>query len=139
MGSTFKMKKNIIFYDGYCVVCSRFIKFLIKIDKDKMYSFANISSQVSTKILGERMKGQDIGKFIILYTDHEIYKKSDAVIKIFTGFGGAFTILNILKIFPKVLRDFIYDSFAKYRYRLFGKYDKCDVPSKEIVDRFIYD
>ena len=29
--------------------------------------------------------------------------------------------------------------FANYRYRLFGKYDKCDVPSKEIVDRFIYD
>ena len=103
MGSTFKMKKNIIFYDGYCVVCSRFIKFLIKIDKDKMYSFANISSQVSTKILGERMKGQDIGKFIILYTDDEIHKKSDAVIKIFTGFGGAFTIFILSFIWIRLL------------------------------------
>ena len=55
------------------------------------------------------------------------------------GFGGLFRIFNLLQIFPRVLRDSFYDLFANYRYRLFGKYDKCDVPSKEIVDRFIYD
>ena len=46
MGSTTKMTNNIIFYDGYCVVCSRFIRFLIKIDRKKLYSFANISSKI---------------------------------------------------------------------------------------------
>ena len=50
MGSTTKMTNNIIFYDGYCVVCSRFIRFLIKIDRKKIYSFANISSKISDKI-----------------------------------------------------------------------------------------
>ena len=85
------------------------------------------------------MDGDQIGKFIVLYSGDKIYKKSDAVIKIFTGFGGLFRIFNLLQIFPRVLRDLFYDLFANYRYRLFGKYDKCDVPSKEIVDRFIYD
>tara|TARA_B100000886_G_scaffold335596_1_gene292924 strand:+ start:1200 stop:1619 length:420 start_codon:yes stop_codon:yes gene_type:complete len=139
MDSTNKMKKNIIFYDGYCVVCSRFIRFLISIDKKKRYSFANISSKISDKILRDRIKEEDIGKFIVLYSGDKIHKKSDAVIKIFTGFGGLFRIFNVLLIFPRILRDLFYDLFANYRYRLFGKYDKCHVPSKEIVDRFIYD
>ena len=132
------MKKNIIFYDGYCVVCSRFIRFLIKIDKRKIYSFANIPSKISDKILRNKMDGDQIGRFIVLYSGDKIYKKSDAVIQIFTGFGGLFKIFNLLKIFPSTLRDLFYDLFANYRYRLFGKYEKCDVPSKEIVDRFIY-
>ena len=51
MGSTTKMKNNIIFYDGYCVVCSRFIRFLIKVDRKKIYSFANISSKISEAFL----------------------------------------------------------------------------------------
>ena len=54
MGSTTKMTKNIIFYDGYCVVCSRFIRFLIKTDKKKIYSFANIPSKISDKILRDK-------------------------------------------------------------------------------------
>ena len=139
MGSTTKMTKNIIFYDGYCVICSRFIRFLIKTDKKKIYSFANIPSKISDKILRNKIDGDQIGKFIVLYSGDKIYKKSDAVIKIFTGFGGLFQIFNVFKIFPRILRDSFYDLFASNRYRLFGKYDKCDLPSKEIVDRFIYD
>ena len=90
------MKKNIIFYDGYCVVCSRFIRFLIKIDKRKIYSFANIPSKISDKILRNKMDGDQIGKFIVLYSGDKIYKKSDAVIQIFTGFGGLFRDLDYL-------------------------------------------
>ena len=118
MGSTTKMTNNIIFYDGYCVVCSRFIRFLIKIDRKKIYSFANISSKISDKILKNKMDGDQIGKSIVLYSGDKIYKKSDAVIKIFTGFGGLFGIFNLLQIFPRVLRDSFYDLFANYRLSL---------------------
>ena len=139
MGTTYKMKRNIIFYDGYCVNCSRFIRQLIKLDKNKKYSFANISSSLSENFLLSKMDKKEVGKFIILYSGDKVYKKSDAVIKIFTGFGGGFILFNLLKVFPKILRDSVYDVFANYRYRLFGKLKQCDIPSKEIVDRFIYD
>ncbi len=139
MGSTYKMRENIIFYDGYCVICSRFIRQLIRLDKNKKYSFANISSSLSDKFLRSKMDEDQVGKFIILYTGDRVYKKSDAVIKIFTGFGGGFFLFNLLRVFPKILRDFVYDVFASYRYRVFGKLKQCEIPPKEIVDRFIYD
>jgi predicted DCC family thiol-disulfide oxidoreductase YuxK len=139
MGTTYKIKGDIIFYDGYCVICSRFIRQLIKLDKNRKYSFASISSSLSEKFLSSKIDKEQVGKFIVLYSGDKVYKKSDAVIKIFTGFGGGFVLFNLLRVFPKILRDFVYDVFASYRYRLFGKLNQCDIPSKEIVDRFIYD
>lgn len=139
MGTTYKIKGDIIFYDGYCVICSRFIRQLIKLDKNRKYSFASISSSLSEKFLSSKINKEQVGKFIVLYSGDKVYKKSDAVIKIFTGFGGGFVLFNLLRVFPKILRDFVYDVFASYRYRLFGKLKQCDIPSKEIVDRFIYD
>ena len=139
MGTTYKMKGDIIFYDGYCVICSRFIRQLIKLDKNRKYSFASISSSLSEKFLSSKIDKEQVGKFIVLYSKDRVYKKSDAVIKIFTGFGGGFVLFNLLRVFPKILRDFVYDVFASYRYRLFGKLKQCDIPPKEIVDRFIYD
>jgi len=139
MGTTYKMKGDIIFYDGYCVICSRFIRQLIKLDKNRKYSFASISSSLSEKFLSSKIDKEQVGKFIVLYSKDRVYKKSDAVIKIFTGFGGGFVLFNLLRVFPKILRDFVYDVFASYRYRLFGKLKECDIPPKEILDRFIYD
>ena len=139
MGTTYKIKGDIIFYDGYCVICSRFIRQLIKLDKNRKYSFASISSSLSEKFLSSKIDKEQVRKLIILYSGDKVYKKSDAVIKIFTGFGGGFVLFNLLRVFPKILRDFVYDVFASYRYRLFGKLKQCDIPSKEIVDRFIYD
>ena len=133
------MKGDIIFYDGYCVICSRFIRQLIKLDKNRKYSFASISSSLSEKFLSSKIDKEQVGKFIVLYSKDRVYKKSDAVIKIFTGFGGGFVLFNLLRVFPKILRDFVYDVFASYRYRLFGKLKECDIPPKEILDRFIYD
>ena len=78
------MTKNIIFYDGYCVVCSRFIRFLIKTDKKKIYSFANIPSKISDKILKINGWNQIVNLLYCIWD--KIYKKSDAVIKTFTGF-----------------------------------------------------
>jgi predicted DCC family thiol-disulfide oxidoreductase YuxK len=50
---------------------------------------------------------------------------------------------NILKIFligkilPKIFNDFIYNVVSKVRYKLYGKKEKCDIPSTSTRDRFL--
>ena len=39
MGSDFKIDNRIVFYDGFCVVCSKFINLLINSDKNKLNKF----------------------------------------------------------------------------------------------------
>jgi predicted DCC family thiol-disulfide oxidoreductase YuxK len=38
---------------------------------------------------------------------------------------------------PRFLRDWAYDGFARIRYRVFGRYDSCPIPTPEQRARFI--
>ncbi len=139
MGTDIKINNKIIFYDGFCVVCSRFINLIIKSDKKKQTKFTSISSKYSIKTLEERLGSEKIGKFIVYLSNNKIYTKSDAVIQVFIELGGFYNLFSIFKIFPKSFRNKFYDFFATNRYKWFGKLDQCHVPPKEIADRFIYD
>ena len=76
MGSDFKVENRIVFYDGFCVVCSKFINLLINSDKNKLNKFTSISSKYAQKILTEKMKSEEIGKFIVyLSKDGKIYSR----------------------------------------------------------------
>ena len=48
-----------------------------------------------------------------------------------------FFFARILAWVPLPVLDFFYRAFAKRRYRLFGRYDACHVPSKEERARFL--
>ena len=83
MGTTYKIKGDIIFYDGYCVICSRFIRQLIKLDKNRKYSFASISSSLSEKFLSSKIDKEQVGKFKnadeILYICEKASKIDDII------------------------------------------------------------
>ena len=81
MGTNIKINKKIVFYDGFCLVCSRFINLLIKADKKKENRFTTISSQFSKKILKEKLDSKDIGKFIVYLSNDKPKKKQQRKIK----------------------------------------------------------
>jgi predicted DCC family thiol-disulfide oxidoreductase YuxK len=43
----------------------------------------------------------------------------------------------MLKIFPKKIRDLVYDYIAKNRYKWFGKTENCMMPTPEIQSKFL--
>jgi predicted DCC family thiol-disulfide oxidoreductase YuxK len=43
----------------------------------------------------------------------------------------------ILWLVPRPLRDFAYDQFAQRRFKFFGRYGSCPVPSKAVRARFL--
>ena len=54
------------------------------------------------------------------------YFKSDAALTVLghlPGWGWA----RALRLFPKPLRDAVYNTVARNRYRIFGKYEACFV------------
>jgi predicted DCC family thiol-disulfide oxidoreductase YuxK len=42
-----------------------------------------------------------------------------------------------MHIVPKRIRDGVYEIVARYRYRVFGRYDSCPIPRPEFRSRFI--
>lgn len=63
-------------------------------------------------------------------------KKLDAVIKIGNTIGGVLVLLNVLKIFPQFVKDFLYDLVAKNRKKIVNAH--CVLPTPEQWRKFIF-
>lgn len=127
-----KQRDKIIIFDGICGFCNKSIDILIKLDTQKIFQY--------TSLQGEFVKTLDIDPeidSIIFYEDGSLYYKSTAILKIFRSLGGIWIFTQFFYIVPRVLRDFIYDVIAKYRYSIFGKMQSCRMPKEGEQELFI--
>ena len=66
-----------------------------------------------------------------------VYVRSEAALKVAAYLGGLWKVFLCAYVVPRPLRDYLYDLFARNRYRFFGKYDQCMLPPAEARARFI--
>lgn len=133
------MASGIIFFDGVCNLCNRFVRFVIKQDKGAKFKFCSLQSETAKKALFEYQLNSGDLRSVILIVDHKIYTKSDAALKIGQILGGIWLITGIFFIVPKFIRNVIYNFVAQNRYRWFGKNPTCMLPTQEMQNRFLID
>ena len=122
----------VILFDGICILCNNSIQWLIKRDSKGLFRFSALQSFYSDKSSKLRLDT------VILAHKGQIFEKSDAVIMILRLLGNKYKYLAFMSsIFPKIIRNYMYDIVAKYRYRWFGQYDSCILPTKDVKSRFI--
>jgi len=131
---------HIVFYDGYCVLCSKSVDFILSRDHRATFRFASLQSDFSKNILLKM--GYPIANIQnlsnIVYLRNDVLKiKSDAVLSILWDLGGIYKISFLVYLLPRVVRDLAYDRIAKLRYRIFGKRDTCRVPTPQEMSRFL--
>ncbi len=127
----------IILFDGVCNFCNSTVQFIIKKDTQTKFKFAALQSRTGNDLLvkhGLKVDGLDT---IVLLKKGFVFLRSDAALQIAKELVMPWRILVIFKIIPKFIRDFLYDVFAKHRYRWFGKRDKCLIPTQELRQKFL--
>lgn len=131
--------KKIILFDGVCNLCNSAVAFIIKRDKNDMFRFASLQSDIGQRFIKEL--GIDTSKvdsiLLIEPKESKYYHKSTAALQIAKQLSGVFPILSVFLILPKFLRDWVYDIIAKNRYKWFGKKDSCLIPTPELRALFI--
>jgi len=135
---TITKNKKLILFDGVCNLCNNAVLKIIRQDKNDIFLFTSIQSNVGKNIINEL--GIDISKIdsIVLYIPGGNYFiKSEAVFKIANEFKGAWKIIQIFRIFPDFLNNLFYDFVARNRYRWFGKKEECMIPSKKLNSKFL--
>ena len=131
-----KMNNRVLLYDGDCGFCNFWVKWVLKNDRSKTIHFAPLQGKFGQEFLAKN--GFSLTDFNTLYfieKENEYYTKLDAVIKMGSIMKGVFGLLQLLKIIPKFIRDFIYDNIAKNRKKLMS--NNCFLPTKEERARFI--
>ena len=130
--------KKIILFDGICNLCNSAVTIVIKQDKKNTFLFAAIQSKKGKEIID--YLEIDIVKIdaIILYEPGVSYEvKSTAALKIMNDFGQFWQLTKLLWIFPKGLRNLVYDFIAKNRYKWFGKKESCMIPTNDLKEKFL--
>jgi predicted DCC family thiol-disulfide oxidoreductase YuxK len=129
--------RSIVLFDGFCNFCSASVLFIIRRDPGKRFLFAASQSPEGKSLIREYGIGKMSGQSIILISDRKIYMKSGAALRVARRLSGFWPAVYAFIILPPAFRDFFYDFFARNRYRLFGRREKCFVPHPGIRDRFI--
>jgi predicted DCC family thiol-disulfide oxidoreductase YuxK len=125
---------NVILYDGVCVFCSRWIRFIARYDKAKRFRFTAIQSSYGTRLAQAfGIDANDPDTNAVIYGG-VAYFKSDAALTVLSNLPG-WRWTRALFAVPRWLRDAVYNLVAKNRYRIFGKYESCFVPDAEIRAR----
>ena len=140
MMDSFYKDNKIILYDGVCVLCNKWVNFIIKNDKNEIFKFSPLQSKTSKKILKSFKIPNDNFDTIYIIKDGEIFTKFKASTYALYNVNKVFIFLYFLNfIFPKFFLDFFYDFVGSKRYRLFGKLENCPVPHPSIKKRFLND
>jgi predicted DCC family thiol-disulfide oxidoreductase YuxK len=132
------LPQPLYFFDGYCVLCSRFVAFCLKRDPEGRLKFASAQSALGRRVLlALDLPDDTLDRTILLLESDHLYTRSTAALHALRHLKGPARWLYPLILVPKILRDPIYDIVARNRIRWFGRLDACLVPSPETRDRFI--
>lgn len=127
--------KPIIFFDGYCGLCSEFVDFVMKVDQQGVHMFTPLQGKTAEELLNPQER-QDLDS-VIVYQNGRKLKRSEAVFQVLRNVGGVWTILSWFSLLPPALTDVGYNLVAKYRYKIFGKKESCRLPTSLERKRFL--
>jgi predicted DCC family thiol-disulfide oxidoreductase YuxK len=127
---------DVILFDGVCVFCSRWVRFVADRDTAKRFRFTTIQSDYGARLaqaLGINPDDPDTNAVI---HGGVAYKKSDGALTVLSSLPG-WSFARVFFAVPRPLRDAIYNFIAKNRYRIFGKFDACIMPDAELRARVL--
>lgn len=128
---------DIIVFDGVCVLCSGWVRFLLRVDRRARYRFAAMQSRSGRELLAAHGLDPEDPASFLLVTPTRVWTNSDAIVRVLAGLGHVWRVAHVLRVIPAGLRDPLYRLLARSRYRVFGRRDTCLVPDAATRDRFL--
>jgi predicted DCC family thiol-disulfide oxidoreductase YuxK len=135
--NTSNLKKPILFFDGECNLCHWWVQFVIRRDRNNLFFFSSLQSQLGRRVSQSMGLSQDDLKSLVLIDESGYFLKSSAALRIFRRLGLPWAALSIFLIAPCCVRDAVYDFIARNRYRWFGRKAVCLLPNKDQAQRFL--
>ena len=128
--------KNILFYDGDCALCNHCVQYVIKHEKADELLFSSLQSDFAKQELSKYHYDFSQVNTMVLIKDNKAYFKSDAALALQKFLKQPYSWLFTFIVFPKFLRDWVYDVVARNRKKWFKK-EFCFVPDEKMKKRFI--
>ncbi len=130
-----------LLYDGVCGFCNWAVRTVLRFDPHGTLRFAALDSDFARAIIDRHPAIQNVDSVVFVdepgQAAERVAVRSAAALRVVDYLGGRWKLLEVARIVPAPLRDWLYDRFADIRYSVFGKYDSCPLPPPEVRARFL--
>lgn len=126
----------IVFFDGECGLCDRFVQLLLQLDEHNRLRFAPLQGETAARLLpAEAAASLDS---VVVLSGGRFFRRSRAIVEIGRILGGVWGgAAWLFWLIPGPLRDVAYRGVARVRYQLFGRRAACRLPTPEQQSRFL--
>lgn len=127
---------SLIVFDGVCVLCSGFFRFMLRHDKAQVFQFATAQSPLGQRLYRELdLPTQDFETNLVI-VDGVVHQRLDAFAVAMGQLRGPWRILSLCRVLPRFVKDPLYHAIARNRYAIFGRSETCLVPDAATRSRF---
>ncbi|MEM7643368.1 MAG: DCC1-like thiol-disulfide oxidoreductase family protein [Pseudomonadota bacterium] len=128
--------RDVIVFDGVCVLCSGFFRFMLARDRGR-FAFVTAQSPLGQAMYRDLGLPTDDFETNLVIVDGLIHRRLDAFAAAMSTLAWPWRALAAVRIIPEPLKNRAYHSIARNRYRIFGRTGACLLPTPDIRDRFL--
>ena len=128
---------GLMLFDGVCRFCSTSVRLVSRFDRDGVIRFTPIQSTYGRRLAERHGLDPDDPTTFVFFERGEARLRSDGALAILARLKAPWRWLAASRVLPRRWRDGAYDWLAANRYRLFGRYEACMVPTPRLTARFV--
>ena len=131
--------KPILFYDGDCGLCHRFVKFVLKHEEEALFLFAPLYGETFKEYIDERIALGLPDSLVLITANREMLILSNAAVYAMKTLSPAWRrVGTCIGVLPKPVRDFGYRCVAAIRKKIFRKPEGvCPIVPPEMRARIL--
>jgi predicted DCC family thiol-disulfide oxidoreductase YuxK len=129
--------RPIIIFDGHCVLCSGFARFILRHDRRSVFRLMAAQTPIGQSIYRHLKLNSAQFETNILLEYGQAWFKSAGTIRMFERLGLPWSLCGALRAIPRPWLDRLYDLIARNRLRWFGSQSTCFIADPAHRDRFI--
>jgi predicted DCC family thiol-disulfide oxidoreductase YuxK len=126
-----------VIFDGTCAFCEGSVKFIARRDPNGYFRFGASQVGKGAELLAEHGLTDEAARSIVLIEDGRAYVRSTASLRIARRLRWPWSLLGVLLVVPRPVRDGVYGVVSRIRHRLAGTSNACEIPPPEIRARLI--
>ena len=132
------LQRPILLFDGVCNLCSNSVQWVIEFDTNQHFLFASLQSEIGQQLLAHFQLSQTEFNSLVLIHEGRVFTHSEGALRMVKIIGKGWQLLYYVgMLFPRFLRDAVYNMVARNRYRWFGQQESCWLPTPALKARFL--
>jgi predicted DCC family thiol-disulfide oxidoreductase YuxK len=127
----------IVVFDAQCLLCSRWVRFLLRFDRRGVFRFASIQGASGQALLAREGLRVDGLQTLLLVDGGRCWQHTGAILRVLHALGWPWRAAWLLWPVPAPVRDAAYRLIARNRYTVFGRSETCLMPPRAHAHRFL--